>query len=200
MVAGSENEDEIMLREREETLRKDRIKQAKWYESLNLYAEALRIYRTIEDPDNIKRLEGKMREEYGKQALRLERQGRYQDAANLYFLIGDSNGVGRMRKMKPDLVILYDKESGGLARIASSLGGLEEVEEQEDHFSQPNVEEVEAPVEASEEPPMESKIVKKKVPVKVPKGKRMRFCPFCGEEIATKKEPAFCPYCGEDIR
>ena len=114
-------DDEEELRKRDEELRKDKIEQAKWYESLNLYYEALRIYRSIEDTENVNRIERKMEDDYSSKALELERRGRFQDAANLYFLIGNTEDVERMRRKKPDLVIHYDKESGGIAQLASEI-------------------------------------------------------------------------------
>ncbi len=202
MVPEIESEDDRMLREREETLKSDRSKQAKWYEDLNLYAEALRVYRSISDKENIDRLISKMKDDYSMNASKLEKQGMFQDAANLYYLIGDHHGVARMKKRMPDLVILYDKEGGGLSQLASSLGDMNEVEEKDDLFHQPNVtEEKSAEVKRSneiEEPPGVV-IGKKGVPVKMPIGKKKKFCPYCGDEISTKKEPRFCPYCGEDL-
>ena len=197
----SEGEDTM---EREMKLKKDRLDQAKWYESLNLYAEALRIYRTLGSEQDVKRLEERMREEYSKNAKRLEMDGRYQDAANLYFLIDDNAGVKRMKGLKPDLVIIYDKEEGGLAKLASTLRKDEGQLISEDYFSKPNISpeerirpQKEEKVEAPEERPAPGG---KGVPVKMPLKKRaIRFCPYCGESVLTKKEPKFCPYCGEDL-
>ncbi|HHD16282.1 MAG TPA: zinc ribbon domain-containing protein [Euryarchaeota archaeon] len=204
MVPPAESEDEQMLREREEALRKDRKKQAEWYESLNLYAEALRVYETIRDEQNIKRLRMKMREEYGKNALKMEESGRFQDAANLYYLIGDHASVGRMKEKKPDLMIFYDQESGGLARLASTLAPQDDFEERDDLFQKPNVDREEREKETDGRSPEENasdiRTTEKRYPVKIPKErKKARFCPYCGEEISTRKEPRFCPFCGEEL-
>jgi tetratricopeptide (TPR) repeat protein len=200
------DEDERLLKEREETLKNDRRRQAEWYESLNLYAEAMRIYESIRDSENIERLKEKMRTEYGKNANILEKQGRFQDAANLYYLIGDHHSVGRMKELDPNLVILYDSEGEGLAKLAGSLDDLSQRGGDVDLFSEPNKEEEEDPAEAE---PKED-IPKKEIPIKKPakrkeiqvpasREKRIRFCPYCGEELSTRKEPRFCPYCGEDL-
>lgn len=203
MVPDGESEDDRMLREREETLKKDRKKQAEWYESLHLYAEALRVYEDIHDMDNIRRLREKMRGEYGLNASNLEKQGRYQDAANLYYLIGDLNSVARMKKLKPNIVILYDSEGGGLAKLASELDTKEGPSQGEDLFEKMNDEDEEGSTPQTESDPSQKKeegvVGKKGVPVKMPKNRRKKFCPYCGEEISTKKEPKFCPYCGEDL-
>lgn len=205
MVPEGESEDDRMLREREQTLKADRRKQAQWYESLNLYAEALKIYEDIHDTDNINRLREKMRGEYSLNAKKLEKQGRYQDAANLYYLIGDLNSVSRMKKLKPDLVILYDSEGGGLAKLASGLGSRDIEAEQDDYFERMNEEDEEGSsdevsVKKSAEGVKEGiSSGRKGIPVKMPKNRKKRFCPYCGEEITTRKEPRFCPYCGEDL-
>jgi len=130
--------DEDELREREQTFLQDRRNQAKWYESLNLYAEAMKIYKSIKDEDNIQRLSSKMSTEYTKNALQLEKMGKFQEAANLYYLIGDLEGVGRMKKLKPDLVIIYDETGGGLAQVAKELGSTETDETGEEYFSKMN--------------------------------------------------------------
>jgi len=202
--------DEEELREREKTFIEDRRNQAKWYESLNLYAEAMKIYKAIDDKENMERLSGKMKEEYTLNARKLERMGKFQEAANLYFLIGDKDGLGRMKKMKPDLVIVYDEEGGGLAQIAKGLEPTEGEDVDDKYFTKPNpsaeegekieeetVSEAE-PVEMtdSEITPMGRKGVQVKMPVG---GKKMRFCPYCGERINTKKNPKFCPFCGDEL-
>ncbi|MGA1873060.1 MAG: hypothetical protein ACMUHY_05255 [Thermoplasmatota archaeon] len=203
--------DEEELRQREKTFIEDRRNQAAWYESLNLYAEALRIYRSIDDEENIRRLSEKMKSEYSDNARKLERMGKFQEAANLYFLIGDKEGVGRMKKMKPDLVIVYDEEGGGLAQIAKGLGITDGETVEEDYFTRPNpsteqdgapegdiVTEAE-PVDPEAEgatTPMGRKGVQVKMPVGV---KKMRFCPYCGERINTKGTPKFCPFCGDEL-
>jgi hypothetical protein len=205
--------DEDELREREQTFLKDRRNQAKWYESLNLYAEAMKIYRSIKDDENIKRLSAKMAGEYTKNAVELEKTGKFQDAANLYYLIGDMEGVGRMKKQKPDLVIIYDESGGGLAQVAKELGSTESDESGEEYFSRMNpgddfeMEEdengtVREMLEIDIESPDEgvTPMGRKGVPVKMPKSvKKMRFCPYCGERINTKKNPKFCPFCGDEL-
>jgi len=201
--------DEEELKEREKTFIDDRRNQATWYESLNLYAEAMKIYKAIDDKENIDRLSVKMNEEYTLNARKLERMGKFQEAANLYFLIGDKDGVGRMKKMKPDLVIVYDEDGGGLAQIAKGLGPSEGDTVDEKYFTKPNpthegregegeaISEAE-PIEAVDDDvtPMGRKGVQVKMPVGV---KKMRFCPYCGERINTKKSPKFCPFCGDEL-
>jgi len=199
-------EDEEMLMERERTFQNDRRDQAKWYESLNLYAEALNIYRSIDDEENIQRLSLRMKAEYGENAQKLESVGRFQEAANLYYLIGDMAGVGRMKKMKPDLVIVYDEEGGGLARVAEGLGNDDSDLDPEGFFSKPNPQEEfeatgkEEEVESTPSPDELTPMGRKGIPLKIPKNmKKMRFCPYCGERINTRKDPAFCPFCGEEL-
>ncbi len=205
--------DEEELREREKTFTEDRRNQAKWYESLNLYAEAMRIYRSIKDDENIERLSIKMKEEYAQKAKLMEKTGKFQEAANLYYLIGDNEGIGRMKKLKPDLVIVYDTEGGGLAQVAKELGSSEDDETGEDYFSRPNPGD-DLEVDTDDEGKVRLEKVedledidddvtpmgRKGVPVKMPKSmKKMRFCPYCGERINTKKTPKFCPFCGDEV-
>ncbi len=198
--------DEEELREREMTFVNDRRNQARWYESLNLYAEAMKIYRSIDDKENIQRLSSKMKDEYGNNAAKLESMGKFQEAANLYYLIGDMTGVGRMKKMKPDLVIIYDEEGGGLAQVAVGLAQDDTELDPDRYFSKPNpVDDFEVDengeVVVSETPQEDlTPMGRKGVPLKMPKNmKKMRFCPYCGERINTKKDPAFCPFCGEEL-
>jgi rubrerythrin len=105
--------------------------------------------------------------------------------------------------MKPDLVILYDSEGGGLAQLASTLDPMKEVSGEEELFEKMNEgdqEDVSTKEELPETPHTEEVVIGRKgVPVKMPKSKKKRFCPYCGEEISTKKEPRFCPYCGEGL-
>lgn len=201
--------DEEDLRERQEAYKNDRKDQAKWYESLNLYAEALRIYRSIEDQGNIRRLEDKMKAEYGKEAVKLEGQGSFQQAANLYYLIGDHASVGRLKKMKPELVIIYDEEGGGIADVASGIGMDDErVDDDPGLFTKQNEEfeidtddvQMKDEVDRTPEEKQAPIIGRKGVPIKMPKNhKKMRFCPYCGERISTRKEPKFCPFCGDEL-
>jgi hypothetical protein len=190
--------DEEDLRERDEELRMDKIEQAKWYESLNLLAEALKIFKSVGDTDNEMRLKRKMVAQYGKKASELESGGRYQDAANLYYLIGETEAVDRMKKYDPDLVIMYDEDAGGIAQLASYIYAGGETVAEGDSFFKPNVN-----LNASEDSVIddmkESDAEKKSLPVKMPRKNPMRFCPYCGESILTKKEPSFCPYCGEEL-
>jgi hypothetical protein len=200
--------DEQELREREKTFIEDRKNQAKWYESLNLYAEAMKIYRAIDDEENITRLSIKMNEEYAKNAKELERKGKFQEAANLYYLIGDKEGVGRMKNLKPDLVIVYDEEGGGLAQVVKKLGSTEEEVSGEEYFTRPNPSD-DFEIETDEIGNGESKegsdeevtpMGRKGITVKMPKSmKKMRFCPYCGERINTKNPPKFCPFCGDEL-
>ncbi|MFO8050166.1 MAG: zinc ribbon domain-containing protein [Thermoplasmatota archaeon] len=191
--------DEEDLQERQEKFLKDRRDQAKWYESLNLYPEALKIYRSIEDTVNIDRLEKKMGAEYGREALRLEKEGNIQQAANLYYLIGDHASVGRLKSQQPDLVIYYDEEKGGLARMDTDTDDADGFfEKQNIPDDVENVDNEKSTV--FENSDKEKRIKKRKVPVKMPKNpKKMRFCPYCGERISTKKEPRFCPFCGDEL-
>ncbi|MGA1866810.1 MAG: hypothetical protein ACMUFK_05015 [Thermoplasmatota archaeon] len=198
--------------DRRKTLIEDRRSQAAWYESLHLYAEAMKIYRVIKDIDNIKRLTSKMKEEYSGNASKMERAGKFQEAANLYYLLGDKDGVERMKKLKPDLVILYDDEKGGLAKIAMGLGTTETEMDGDMFFRRPNPSErtaVEERPEGQKEiagdaeteedsdlTPMGRKGISVKMPVGV---KKMRFCPYCGERINTKKTPKYCPFCGDEL-
>jgi hypothetical protein len=206
--------DEKDLRERQETYLNDRRQQAKWYESLNLYAEALRIYKAIKDTENISRLQQKMKEEYGKQAGKLEKTGEIQQAANLYYLIGDLVSVGRLKKIKPDLVIIYDREGEGLAKIATDLETGKDITDPNTFFSKQNVsddfemniDEYDTIIKEGEQTPdisdnIEKEVVGSKgVPVRMPKNKKkMRFCPYCGERITTKRESKFCPFCGDEL-
>lgn len=199
-------DDEEELKKREEELRRDRINQAKWYESLNLFAEALRIYKSVGDSENMDRVEKRMNRDYSEKAKELEDRGRYQEAANLYYLIGDNANVDRMRERKPDLVIHYDEESGGIAQLASDIYQKDRVGATSDEFYRPNTGSVEEispngdevgilDVEREEK----SESSRKKLPVKMPRKKPMRYCPYCGENIVTKREPKFCPYCGEEL-
>jgi hypothetical protein len=115
-------------------------------------------------------------------------------------------GVGRMKKMKPDLVIIYDEDGGGLAQVALGLGQDDSELDPERYFSKPNPAddfevdengEVAEPDTSSEE---KTPMGRTGVPLKMPKNmKKMRFCPYCGERINTKKDPAFCPFCGEEL-
>ncbi|MEA3557748.1 MAG: hypothetical protein U9R75_00680 [Candidatus Thermoplasmatota archaeon] len=206
--------DEKDLRERQETYLNDRRQQGKWYESLNLYAEAMSVYRAIKDTENINRLQQKMKEEYGKQAGKLEKIGEIQQAANLYYLIGDHVSVGRLKKVKPDLVIIYDREGEGLSKIAADLETGKDAADPNIFFSKQNIsgdfemkiDEHGDVVDEEERTPDRPDNVKKEVvgskelPVKMPKNKKkMRFCPYCGERINTKKEPKFCPFCGDEL-
>jgi hypothetical protein len=202
--------DEQELKERERTYIEDRKNQAKWYESLNLYAEAMKIYRNIDDEENIKRLSITMNEEYAKNAKDLERRGKFQEAANLYYLIGDKGGVGRMKKLKPDLIIVYDEEGGGLAQVVKKLGSSDEEVSGDEYFTRPNPSE---DFEVVSDENGEGMVVKeesededvtpmgrKGVTIKMPKSmKKMRFCPYCGERINTKNPPKFCPFCGDEV-
>lgn len=204
--------DEKELQEREMTFIKDRRDQAKWYESLNLYAEAMKIYRSINDEENINRLSIKMNEEYAKNAQEMEKKGKFQEAANLYYLIGDKEGLGRMKKLKPDLVIVYDEEGGGLAQVVQKLGSSDDEVPGDEYFTRPNpaddfemrtdengnVTEVKDVQKGPDEDitPMG----RKGVSIKMPKSmKKMRFCPYCGERINTKNPPKFCPFCGDEL-
>ncbi|MBN1539877.1 MAG: zinc ribbon domain-containing protein [Candidatus Thermoplasmatota archaeon] len=198
--------------ERKKALIEDRRSQAAWYESLHLYAEAMKIYRAIEDDGNIQRLTMKMKEEYSGNAGKMERSGKFQEAANLYYLLGDKDGVERMKKFKPDLVILYDEEEGGLAKIAMGLGPTETDTDGEMFFRRPNPSErttreerqedqkgTIGEAETSEEIDL-TPMGRKGISVKMPLGvKKMRFCPYCGERINTKKNPKFCPFCGDEL-
>lgn len=196
--------DEEELLERKMTLENDRREQARWLESLNLLAEALRIYTSINDTMNIERVRALMAQSYGSNAMKMESEGRFQDAANLYFLAGDPEGVKRMKERKPDLVILYDSKEGGLAKIAKSLDDLTRAEDKDRFFSKPNVgqEEKEGQVAPSSAIEVEEKEpAKRTVTVKMPKQRKaLSFCPYCGEKLGTAKEPRFCPYCGEELK
>ncbi|MBN1390154.1 MAG: hypothetical protein JXA22_05885 [Candidatus Thermoplasmatota archaeon] len=203
--------DEEELRERERTFLEDRRDQAAWYESLNLYAEAMKIYRAIKDDENIQRLTAKMKEGYSSNARKMERLGKFQEAANLYYLIGDMDGIGRMKKLKPDLVIVYDEEEGGLATIAKRLGTTDSETDSERYFMKPNPSEeggvtaitrglVEPDDVGTKKEDDQTPMGRKGVPVKIPIGvKKMRFCPYCGERINTKNDPRFCPFCGDEL-
>lgn len=201
--------DEKELKEREKAYLSDRRDQAKWYESLNLYAEAMKIYRNINDEENIKRLSIKMNEEYAKNAMEMEKKGKFQEAANLYYLIGDKEGVGRMKKLKPDLIIVYDEEGGGLSQVVQKLGSSDEEVSGDEYFSKPNPgddfevesdENGDVKVVGGESEEDVTPMGRKGVAVKMPKSmKKMRFCPYCGERINTKKVPQFCPFCGEEL-
>ncbi len=203
--------DEEDLREREKELRKDKIDQAKWYESLNLYKEALKIFESLKDSENISRLRKKMSDEYSEKARELEAAGKYQEAVNLFFLIGDDGGVARIKKLKPDVVIIYDKESNSISKLAESIEAPEGKEVGDEHFRAPNAGD-KLVIDEGEDPPVpderrsqmviEDGVVKGKegLPVKMPKGIRpVRFCPYCGESLITKKEATFCPFCGEEL-
>ncbi len=196
--------DEQELLERKLILENDRREQARWLESLNLLAEALRIYTSINDAKNIDRVKNLMAENYGSNARKMEEDGRFQDAANLYFLAGDAEGVKRMKERKPDLVILYDSKEGGLARIAKNLDDLSKADAKDDFFSKPNIgqegtEGQEAP--RTVVPSIDQGPPTKTISVKMPKQRKaLSFCPYCGEKLGTAKEPRFCPYCGEELK
>ncbi len=198
--------DEEELRQRQEKLIEDRKGQAKWYESLNLYAEAMKIYNDIKDEENIHRLSIKMKNEYGKTAQKLENTTKYQEAANLYYLIGDLDSVARMKKKKPDLVIIYDEEEGGLAQIAKDMMDKTPALEDDRYFEKPNpADEFEVNEDGEEIDPENgdkelTPMGRRGIQVKMPKNmKKMRFCPYCGERVNTKKSPKFCPFCGEEL-
>lgn len=199
--------DEDELRDRELEIKRDKISQAQWYESLNLYSEALRIYTSIDDRENEERVKGKMAADYSRKAMELEKKGRYQDAANLFYLIGDNESVGRMKEKDPNLMILYDEKSGGLAQLAGNIYSRSPGDVEDRSFFKPN-ERDDPNVEVPEVEPhvaemvIEDGVVKGKngIKVKMPKANRnVRFCPYCGESLITKKEPKFCPYCGEEL-
>ena len=205
--------DEKELKARERTYLADRRNQAKWYESLNLYAEAMKIYRSINDEKNINRLSIKMNEEYAKNAKELEKKGKFQEAANLYYLIGDKEGLGKMKNLKPDLVIIYDEEGGGLSQIVQKLGSSDDDVTGDDYFTRPNPTD-DFEMESDENGNVKVKkendqkrsdedvtpMGRKGVSVRMPKSmKKMRFCPYCGERINTKSSPKFCPFCGDEL-
>ncbi|MGA1820890.1 MAG: hypothetical protein ACMUIG_00020 [Thermoplasmatota archaeon] len=199
--------DDEELKDRELEIKRDKVNQAKWYESLNLYTEALRIYTSINDKENEERVRKKMVDGYSRKAVELEKMGRYQDAANLFYLIGDSESVGRMKEMDPNLVILYDEKSGGLAQLAENIYSRAPGDLEDRSFFKPNERDDTRPEPPEVEPHVaemviEDGVVKGKngMKVKMPKGNRsVRFCPYCGESLITKKEPKFCPYCGEEL-
>ncbi len=190
--------DEEELRERNDTITKDRIAQAQWYESLHLYAEALRIYEMIEDENNVIRLKEKMADEYRTKARDFEAAGKLQEAANLFYLIDDSEALERIKSRMPDVVILYDEKAGGLSQLAGNIstttGSVDETV-----FRSPNsLDEG----EAKEEPkrPSSNGNGSKGLPVKMPRGKPpLRYCPYCGESVLMRKDPKFCPFCGEEL-
>jgi hypothetical protein len=194
--------DEEDLKERNAELVKDRMEQARWYESLSLYGEAMRIYRALKDEESIGRLRNRIEADYRKKASDMERAGRYQDAANLYYLIGDSGSVSRMKAKDPALVILYDDKAGGISQLGSGMD-LGKDGEDDRFFRKPN-EEPERPPEARsvEVEPAPAQAGRTGLPVRMPKRaapSSNRFCPYCGVEIQTKKEPRFCPSCGEEL-
>lgn len=190
--------DEEDLRERNDTIAKDRIAQAKWYESLHLYAEALRIYESIKDENNVMRLKEQMADEYRVKARDFEASGKLQEAANLFYLIDDREALERIKSRKPDVVILYDKEAGGLSQLAGNInmpvkGNVDEIA-----FRSPNSPDEEEAEEPRKAAPNGNG--SKGLPVKMPKGKpSFRYCPYCGESVMTKKDPKFCPFCGEEF-
>jgi hypothetical protein len=191
--------DEEQLNERNEELVKDRIEQARWYESLSLYGEAMRIYRSLKDEENLSRLRAKIASDYRKKASDMEAAGRYQDAANLFFLIGENDSVKRMKEKDPDLVILYDDKAGGISQLGSSLD-LGPEGEGDRFFRRPN-DEAEPAREAVSKPVEDqaSQPGRTGLPVRMPKKAAARFCPYCGQSIQTRKEPRFCPSCGEEL-
>jgi hypothetical protein len=199
-----EMSDEQELMDRKLTLENDRREQARWLESLNLLAEALRIYTSINDVKNIDRVKSLMVENYGTNARKMESEGRFQDAANLYFLAGDSEGVKRMKERKPDLVILYDSKDGGLAKIAQNLDDLSKAEDKDVFFSKPNIGQDEDGGQGAQRTAVaavEQETAQRTIQVKMPKQKKpLSFCPYCGEKLGTAKEPRFCPYCGEELK
>lgn len=191
--------DEEDLLERERALSRDRIAQAKWYESLNLYAEAMRIYRSLKDEDNLSRLKSKISDQYSMKAKDMENVGRWQDAANLYFLVGDSGSVERMRRKDPDLVILYDEKAGGLSQLGISIDLGQDEKIGDRFFKKPNEDEPEknpSEIQKKDNAPNPGRTG---LPVRMPVKKSIAFCPYCGERIETKKEPKFCPSCGEEL-
>jgi len=168
--------DEEELAERNRDLIRDRKEQAGWYESLNLYAEALRIYSSIKDDENVSRLRKKMA------------------------LAGDLPSVKRMKDREPSLVILYDEKAGGLSQLGTDLAIGAEAEEKDAYFDRPN--EGTDGVDKSTSDPRDVAVRpqgRTGLPVRMPVAKQARFCPYCGERIVTKKEPRFCPSCGEEL-
>jgi predicted RNA-binding Zn-ribbon protein involved in translation (DUF1610 family) len=194
--------DEDDLRERDVELAKDRIEQARWYESLNLFGEAMRIYRSIKDEENIERLRNRIASDYRKKASDMEKAGRFQDAANLFFIIGDNDSVLRMKGKDPSLVILYDEKAGGISQLGTDLD-LGKDEEEDRFFKRPNEEPEaqKAPVPGPSGPSEggAAQSGRTGLVVRMPKKSANRFCPYCGEGILTKKEAKFCPSCGEEI-
>jgi hypothetical protein len=191
--------DEEDLKERNEALVKDRIEQARWYESLNLFGEAMRIYKGLKDQENLDRLRLRIASDYAKKAVDMEAAGRFQDAANLYYLIGDTASVNRMRTKDPQLVILYDDKAGGISQLGSDLD-LGSGDETDRFFLKPNDEpepEPDVPIVVPEREPAATS--KTGLPVRKPRKQSNRFCPYCGDPIQTKKEPSFCPSCGEEL-
>ncbi|MDG6226029.1 MAG: hypothetical protein QCI82_11030 [Candidatus Thermoplasmatota archaeon] len=191
--------DEEDLMERERALNRDRLEQAKWYESLNLYAEAMRIYRSLEDDENLSRLRSKIADQYSMKAKDMENVGRWQDAANLYYLIGDSVSVDRMRSKDPDLVILYDDKAGGLSQLGFGMDMDQDDIVGERFFKRPNEDEPQGSEPEITKRSAPSPVSKTGLPVRMPAKRTIVFCPYCGERIQTKKEPKFCPSCGEEL-
>jgi hypothetical protein len=190
--------DEEDLKAREEELKRDKMEQALWYESLNLYGEAMRIYNTLKDTRNIDRLREKISEDYMQKAKDMEMAGRYQDAANLYYLVGDSGSVKRMRTKDPSLVILYDEKAGGLSQLGTGIDLGTDNDGTIPFFKRPN----EGPEDGQTKARPAETLVKpgrSGLPVRIPKKQTARFCPYCGEQMSTKKEPRFCPFCGEEL-
>ena len=191
--------DEEELRQRNDTIAKDRIAQAQWYESLHLYAEALRIYESIKDENNVIRLKEKMADEYRIKARDFEAAGKLQEAANLFYLIDDREALERIKSRKPDVVILYDKKAGGLSQLAGNVNKPTKGNVDEIAFRSPNSPD-EGEVEEEPKRPAPNGNGSKGLPVKMPKGKpSFRYCPYCGESVMTKKNPKFCPFCGEEF-
>ncbi len=191
--------DEEELRERNNTIAKDRIAQAQWYESLHLYAEALRIYESIKDENNVIRLKEKMADEYRAKARDFEAIGKLQEAANLFYLIDDQEALERIKSRKPDVVILYDKKAGGLSQMAGNINTKLAGNVDDTVFRSPNLPD-EGKEEAEKPAPASNGNGSKGLPVKMPRGKpSFRYCPYCGESVMTKKDPKFCPFCGEEF-
>lgn len=197
-------------KEREDKLRKDRIKIAKRYEEMRLFDEAIKYYKKLGLSDDVKRVSKIKRDIYVKKAQEYESQEKYKDAARLYEnlkmkedldrvkkIIGEddyneepaediSTKIGERKTKSKEQDIEIDPETTDL-QISQELN---EAEDDFEVLSEPDSHTMQA-----EEVPVDSiKTTAASEPKKI-----FKICPYCGEELNLPKKPNFCPYCEESF-
>jgi hypothetical protein len=190
-------------KEREDKLRKDRIKIAKRYEEMRLFDEAIKYYKKLGLSDDVKRVSKIKKDIYVKKAAEYESQEKYKDAARLYENLKMKEDLDRVKKIIGEDEIIEESAEDGSAKEGEMDIEIEpeaadqqvslELDDDEDNFE--IISEPDSHTKQTEEVSMESI---KTTGVKGPK-KVFKICPFCGEELNLPKKPNFCPYCEESF-